>query len=193
MSMGSYVNNAGAFLISTLFSMYILAVMLRFLLQLVRADFYNPLSQFLVKITNPPLKPLRRLIPGLGGIDLASIVLLLALKLLEIWLLATLYRAGLPGPAGLLVLALAQLLDLLINVYFFSILIQAILSWVNPSHYNPITTVLYQLNAPLLNPAQRLIPSMGGLDLSPVVVLIALQLASILLVAPLMALAQRLG
>lgn len=191
--MGSYVNNAGAFLISTLFSMYILAVMLRFLLQLVRADFYNPLSQFLVKITNPPLKPLRRLIPGLGGIDLASIVLLLALKLLEIWLLATLYRAGLPGPAGLLVLALAQLLDLLINVYFFSILIQAILSWVNPSHYNPITTVLYQLNAPLLNPAQRLIPSMGGLDLSPVVVLIALQLASILLVAPLMALAQRLG
>ncbi len=191
--MGNYVNNAGAFLISTLFSMYILAVMLRFLLQLVRADFYNPLSQFLVKITNPPLKPLRRLIPGLGGIDLASIVLLLALKLLEIWLLATLYRAGLPGPAGLVVLALAQLLDLLINVYFFSILIQAILSWVNPGHHNPITTVLYQLNAPLLNPAQRLIPPMGGLDLSPVVVLIALQLASILLVAPLMALAQRLG
>lgn len=191
--MGNYVNNAGGFLISTLFGLFILAVMLRFLLQLVRADFYNPVSQALVKITNPLLKPLRRLIPGLGGIDLAAVVLLLALKSLEMWLLASLYGAGLPGPLGLVVLALAQLLGLLINVYFFSILIQVILSWVNPGTYNPIAGVLYQLNAPLLNPAQRLIPPLGGLDLSPMVVLIVLKLAEFLLVAPLTDLALRLG
>ncbi len=188
-----YFNNAGAFLIHTLFGLYILAVMLRFLLQLVRADFYNPLSQFLVRITNPLLKPLRRLIPGFGGIDLASVVLLLALKSLEMWLLASLFGAGLPGPLGLIVLALAQLLGLLINIYFFAILIQVILSWVNPGTYNPITTVIYQLNAPLLNPAQRLIPPLGGLDLSPMVVLIVLKLADFLLVAPLTDLAMRLG
>ena len=81
-----YIGNAATFLVNTLFGIYILIVMLRFLFQLVRADFYNPVSQFIVRATNPPLRPLRRFIPGLGGIDLAAPILMLALKLMELWL-----------------------------------------------------------------------------------------------------------
>lgn len=184
---GGYVSNAGQFLLSTLFGLYIVAVMLRFLLQWVRADFYNPVSQFLVKVTNPPLRPLRRLIPGWRGLDLASVVLLLALQALEIVLLTWMdpRALSLPAPAGLVVLSLAKLLSLLLSVYFFSILIEVILSWVNPGTYNPAAYLLHQINEPVMRPARSILPPMGGLDLSPIVVLIALQLVRFLVVDPL--------
>lgn len=184
---GPYVNNALQFLIATAFGLYILAVMLRFLLQTVRADFYNPVSQFLVKATNPPLLPLRRVIPGWGGVDFAAVVLLLALQMLEIGLLAAVDPRPVAVPAlpGLVVLSLAELLRLLLNVFFFSILIEVVLSWVNPGAYNPAVQLVHQLNAPLMRPARRILPAMGGLDLSPILVLIALQLGKILLVQPL--------
>ena len=188
-----YLSNAGAFLIGTLFDLYILAVLLRFLLQLVRADFYNPVSQFLVKVTNPLLKPLRRLIPGWGGMDLASVLLLLGLKLMEVLLLALLFDRALPAPAGLLVLVLAQLLRLTLTVYFWSIIVQVILSWVSPGSYTPVSYLLYQLNRPLLHPAQRLLPPIGGFDLSPILVLLALQLAQLLIVQPIIDLGLRLA
>lgn len=179
-----YAGNAGIFLIKTLFGLYILAIMLRFLFQWVRADFYNPLSQFLVKVTNPPLLPLRRIIPGFGGIDLASVVLMLLLQILEL-ILVGLVRGYSFQPLGLFVLSIAELSSLLLNVFFFSILIQVILSWVNPGGYNPATALLYSLNEPVLRPARRLIPPISGLDLSPIVVMIGLQLATYLVVAPL--------
>lgn len=184
---GPYITNAAQFLIGTLFGLYILAVMLRFLLQLVRADFYNPVSQFLVKITNPPLRPLRRVVPGWQGLDVAALLLLIALQMAELALLAGLDPRPVPMPAlsGLLVLSLAELLRLLLNIYFITILIQVVLSWVNPGQYNPAVNLLTQLNEPVMQPARRLLPPMGGLDLSPIVVLIALQLARILLVQPL--------
>ena len=181
---GSYFGNAGAFLIQTLFGMYILAVMLRFLLQWVRADFYNPVSQFLVKVTNPPLRPLRRIIPGLFGLDLASVLLMVLLQVVMLLLLSVVTGMAVT-PLGLFVLAVAQLLGLLLNVFFYGILIQAILSWVNPGVYNPVTSLLHALNEPLLRPARRLLPPISGLDLSPVIVLIALQLLSYLVAAPL--------
>jgi len=181
--MSPYVGNATTFLIHTLFGLYILVVMLRFLLQLVRADFYNPLSQFVVKATNPPLVPLRRMIPGLAGVDVATIVLMIALQLVELWLIHSVL--GYPtGFGGLLVLSVAELLQLTAHVFLFSILIQVILSWVNPGLHNPVTSLLRSLNEPLLAPARRLIPPMSGLDLSPIVVLVALQLVSMLLIAP---------
>ena len=180
---GNYVGNAATFLIETLFFLYILIVMLRFLLQLVRADFYNPVSQFLVKATQPPLMVLRRVVPGFAGIDLASVVLMLALKFIELWLVFEMLDRA-PGAGGLLVLSIAELLALLINVFVFSILIQVIVSWINPGTYNPVMSVLHSLNEPLLAPARRVIPPISGLDLSPIAVLIALQLVSILLVAP---------
>jgi YggT family protein len=182
---GSYVGNAGVFLIQTLFGLYILAVMLRFLLQLTRADFYNPVSQFLVKATNPTLKPLRRIIPGLGGIDLAAVVLMLVLQVVE-WILVGLVSGFALNAPSLLVLSIGELLSLLINVYFFAILIQVVLSWVNPGAYNPAVGLIHSLTEPLLGPARRMIPPMGGLDLSPLVVLIALQLVKFLVLHPLL-------
>ncbi len=182
--MGGYFGNAAVFLIQTVFGLYILAVLLRFLLQWVRADFYNPVSQFLVKMTTPLLRPLRRVIPGFGGIDFASVVLMLALQLIELVLVIQLLGQPL-SVGGLMVLAVAGLLSLLIKIFLFSILIQVILSWVRPGDHSPVSLLLYQLNEPLLAPARRIIPAISGLDLSPVLVLVLLQLSLMLLVAPL--------
>lgn len=181
---GAYAGNAGVFLVQTLFGLYTGAVMLRFLLALVRADFYNPISQFLVKITNPTLRPLRRLIPSLGGIDLATLLLLLILQSAELLLVGAI-RGYSVAPLGLLVLALTGLISLLLSIYFITILVQIILSWVNPGSYNPVIGLLYSLNEPILGRARRLLPPIGGFDLSPILVLIAMQLLEIILVAPL--------
>lgn len=185
MSGGDYLSNAGVFLIETLFGLYLLAVLLRFLLQWARADFYNPLVQVLVKLTNPPLLPLRRYIPGYRGLDMAAVVLMVALQLLELLLITLL--VGRPGnPVGLLVLAAAQLLALLLNVLFWAVIIQAVLSWINPDPRQPAVHLLYQLTEPILRPARQLLPPLSGLDLSPILVLIVLQLLKLLLVAPLL-------
>ena len=183
----SYLTNPLVFLIQTLFGVYILAVLLRFLLQTVRADFYNPISQFLVKATNPPLKILRRFIPGFGGIDIASLVLAWALQALEL-LLVLAITSGAMSLIGPLLWAIPALVELVINIYLFAILIQVILSWVSPGNYNPASALIYSLTAPILRPAQRLLPPMGGLDLSPMLVMIGLVLLKMLLMPPLNAL-----
>ncbi len=179
---GGYFGNAGVFLINTVFGLFILIVMLRFLLQLVRADFYNPVSQFLVKATSPVLVPLRRVIPGLFGIDFASVVLLLVLQVLQI-VLAGLIKGYAFQPLGLVVMSIAELASLALNIFFFSILIQVIFSWVNPGTHNPITALLHGLNEPLLRPARRLIPPVSGFDFSPLVVGVALKLLEMTLIA----------
>ena len=182
----SYLTNPLVFLIQTLFGLYILVVMLRFLLQLVRADFYNPISQFLVKATSPLLNPLRRLIPGIGGIDFASVVLLWALKTIELVLLLLVAGAG-AAFFGPLLWAIPELVNLLINVFLVAIFIQVILSWINPGAYHPAANILYSLTNPLLAPARRMIPPMSGLDLSPMFVIVGLVLLKMLLIPPLQA------
>ena len=179
---GGYFGNAGVFLINTVFGLYILIVMLRFLLQLVRGDFYNPVSQFLVKATSPVLVPLRRVIPGLFGIDFAAVILLLVLQIMQIALVGIIKGFAFQ-PLGLLVMSVAELASLTLNIFFFSILIQVILSWVNPGTYNPVTVLVHGLNEPLLRPARRLIPPVSGFDFSPLVVGVALKLVEMTLVA----------
>ncbi|HCK80832.1 MAG TPA: YggT family protein [Candidatus Competibacter sp.] len=171
---------ATIFLIQTLFGFYILAVMLRFLLQCVRADFYNPLVQFLVRITNPLLVPLRRLVPGYRGWDLASIVLAFTLQLVEI-AVVTLLLGRDTNIGSLVLLAAMELLKLLINIYLWGVVIQAVLSWFSPDPYHPAARVLAQLTAPLLRPVRRLLPPISGVDLSPMVVIVALIFISLLL------------
>ncbi|WP_455197245.1 YggT family protein [Kaarinaea lacus] len=190
--MGGYGTNAIEFLIQTLFGLYLVAIMLRVLLQLTRADFYNPVSQFLVKVTNPPLIPLRRVIPGFMGIDFAAVVLMIVIKMVEIFLIVLIKGVSV-NFFGIVVLAIAELFRLLINVYFFTILIQVVLSWVNPGSYNPAVSLLYSINEPLLGRARRMIPPISGFDLSPIVVIILLQLISILLVQPIADLGQGLA
>ena len=177
-----YFGNAGVFLINTVFGLYILIVMLRFLLQLVRGDFYNPVSQFLVKATSPVLVPLRRIIPGLFGIDFAAVFLLLVLQIMQL-VLVGLVKGYAFQPLGLVVMSIAELASLTLNIFFFSILIQVILSWVNPGTYNPVTALVYGLNEPLLRPARRLIPPVSGFDFSPLVVGVALKLVEMTLIA----------
>ncbi len=184
----SYLLNPLEFLINTLFGLYIMVVMVRFLLQWVRADFYNPVSQFVVKLTNPALRPLRRVIPGWGGVDFAAVVLMLALQMLSLLLILLLRGQGIP-PVTLLFWSLAELVSLAINVYIGAILIQVILSWVSPGGYNPVVALIYSLTRPLMAPAQRLMPPISGIDLSPMLVLIGLQLLKMLTIPPLLMLA----
>ena len=127
---GGYLSNAVSYLINVIFGLYIGAVMVRFLLQLVRADFYyNPLAKALVTITNPALRPLRRLIPGFQGIDWAAIVLMLLVQMAETTIVV-LMIGHVPVFQGLLLVAIAELLSIAIYIYQFAILIQVVLSWV---------------------------------------------------------------
>jgi len=181
---GGYFSNAGVFLINTVFGLYIGAVVLRFLFQLVRADFYNPLCQAIVAVTNPPLRPMRRYIPSLRGLDTASMVLAFVLQCVNTLLVALVLGVQ-ASLVGMVVIALAELLNKTVWILLAAILIQVVLSWVAPGAYNPVARVIDQLCEPLMRPARRLIPPLGGIDLSPLVPIIALNLILILVVAPL--------
>ncbi|CAI8958101.1 YggT family protein [Methylocaldum szegediense] len=179
-----FLVNPAIFLIDTLFSLYIFALLLRFLFQWMNADYYNPISQFLIKITHPPLRVLRRFIPAIGRVDTASLVLMLGLQMLGGYLIFLLQDTSLTFSA-LAVWAFAQLLDLLFNIFFFAIIIRAVLSWVSPRTYNPAISLLYSLTEPLLRFGRRLLPPIGGIDLSPLIPLIGIQLAKMLVLPPL--------
>lgn len=182
--MGGYLGNALAFLVDVTLGLYIFAVLLRFLFQLVRADFYNPVSQAVVRITNPPLSRLRRHIPAIGGIDSASVLLLVALQSLALWLKFFLLGHP-PAVAGILVGALAALLAKAIYVIIGALLILVVASWVAPGSYSPLLSLADDLVRPIVRPVRRRLPDLGGLDLSPMVVLVILQLLMMLLVWPL--------
>ncbi|MDH5601339.1 MAG: YggT family protein [Gammaproteobacteria bacterium] len=178
-------SNAGVFLVSTLFGLYILAIMLRLILQIVRADFYNPVSRFIVKITNPALKHLRRFIPGLAGIDMASVTVMMALQMLQFYIITLLRNFPAPDILGLFLYSFIELITLGFYVFLISIFILALLSWINPGQYNPINTLLHQITEPVLRPARRMLPPMSGMDLSPMVAMVGLWLIKLLLLDPL--------
>lgn len=182
------INNALQFLLHTILGLFTLAVLLRFYLQLTGAPFKNPASQAVVALTNFVVVPLRRLVPGWGGLDFATLILAfvaqLLLQLATLWLSDfPLFVAGNQVWLALLGLALIGLLKLSIYIFLYAVLLQAILSWVNP--YTVITPVLDALTRPLLKPVRNHIPTAGGLDLSPLVIFIGAELLLILVVAPL--------
>jgi len=180
---GGYVENAGTFLLDVIFGLYIGAVMLRLFLQWARADFYNPLSQAIVKVTNPVLRPLRRYIPAVGRIDTASVVLIVLLQMLNVWLKLSLGGVG-GNIGGIAVFAIAELMSKAVYIFMFAIFVQVIASWVAPGAYNPAMSLIDSITYPLLKPLRAVLPPLGGLDLTPMVALIGLQLALMLLVAP---------
>jgi YggT family protein len=180
----SYLTQPAVFLVQVLFGLYAALVVLRFLLQLVRADFYNPLSQFIVRATKPLLNPLRRVIPGVSGMDIAALVLA--------WFVLTLEQLAILGLAGVglqplaaALLAIPELISLIINIFLFAILIQVVISWINPGSYNPAISLIHSLTEPMLGSVRRRMPAMGGLDLSPMVVMVGLVVLEMLLVPPL--------
>lgn len=171
------------FIVNVVLGLYTAAVMLRFLLQWVRADFYNPICQAIVKITNPLLLPLRRIVPGWRGLDFAAVVLVVISQAVNVILVLLLVGIPLAAPWVIWWLFL-KIIFVLVNLYFVTILVEAILSWTSAGPRHPVASLLWSVNAPLLRPARRLIPPIGGLDLSPLVVLILLQVINILLPLP---------
>ncbi len=194
--MGSnYLISPLTLIINTLFDLYILLVLLRFLLQAFRADFYNPVSQFIVKATTPPLRLFRRIIPSVSGHDTASIVLCLVLIYAKFMLLRLLDIPGVPignvtaaigsvSYAGLIIYAIADLLALILTVFLIAIIIQVILSWINPGHYNPVIGLVNSIAEPALRPFRRILPNMGGLDLSPLFASLGILVLKMLVIPP---------
>jgi YggT family protein len=191
--MGStYMSDPIIFLIDTLFSLYILAVLLRFLLQWCGADFYNPISQFLVKVTHPPLKILRRFVPSIGKIDTSALILVLVLQMIADFSILLLKGVTI-NIGALTILSITQLISLLINVMVFAVFARALLSWVNQGAFDAAASILATLTEPLLNICRKVIPSMGGIDLSPLAALLLLQLAKMVILPPLHELANLIG
>ncbi|MBK1694438.1 hypothetical protein CKO09_06750 [Chromatium weissei] len=172
------------FLLQTLFGLYTAVVAIRFLLQWTRADFYNPISQFVVRVTTPALRPLRQFIPGYGGLDLASLVLIWLLTTVELALLALLI--GSPHSIlGAIGWAIPSMVELFINLMLFAVLARALLSWVNSDPRNPMIGLLTRLTDSVMLPIQQRIQPIGGVDLSPLFVIIGLTLLNMLLIPPL--------
>ncbi len=165
------------YLISVAFDLYIMVVILRIWLQAVRADFYNPFSQFIVKATQPVVAPLRRVIPSIGSIDLATLLLAYALCVAKFIILILVDRGILAFNVEFLLFGLLTLVKEAGGLLFWILLLRAILSWVSQGR-SPVEYVFHQLTEPMLAPIRRIIPVMGGLDLSVLVLFIALQFAN---------------
>ncbi len=176
------MNPAGAiiYLVSTITDLYVAAILLRLLLQWVKADFYNPLSQLLVKVTNPVLVPARRIIPSIGPLDTASVVVMFLLELLQLTIISQISQSEF-GLAFLLVFAVKKLVFTLLMTYFVLIIAKVIISWIASQSRHPIIPLIYQLTDPVLKPFSKLLPPMGGFDLSPLFALITLRFLLLLL------------
>jgi YggT family protein len=176
------MNPTGAviYLVSTITDLYVTAILLRLLLQWVKADFYNPLSQFLVKITNPVLIPARRIIPSVGILDTASVVIMLLLELAQLAIISLLGQADF-GMQFLFLFALKKLLFTLLMTYFVLIIARVIVSWIANQSRHPLIPLIYQLTEPVLRPFSKLVPPIGSVDLSPLFALITLRFLLLLL------------
>lgn len=186
------MGNASNFLIDTLLSLYLVVIIMRIVLRWVGADFYNPFSQVIVKLTDPVLTPLRRLIPAGHRLDTAAAVLLIALTLLKFYLLAT-TGGHFPNLAGGLVIASAEILEMVTDLFFFTLLARIVMSWIQPHSRHPIVTIIYAITEPLMAPLRRVIPPIGGLDFSPIALFLLLGLFSRIIINPLLSLGYQLA
>lgn len=194
--MNAPVTEAASLILNTAFYLYTLVVAVRFLMQATRADYYNPLAQSVVSLTNPVLAPLRRVIPAVGGLDVSALVLCLILIIVKLALFSGLglprvdvagfaFDASRLGVGHWLLLAPFDLANLLLNIFMFGIIILAVMSWIGGLD-NPIASVLHDITKPVTAPVRRWVKPMGGLDLSPIVALLLIQLIKILVLQPLL-------
>ena len=175
------------FVVDALTQIVLFLLVLRLWLPVLRADFRNPVAQAILKITSPLIIPLRRLLPAIGRIDTATVLVTLAIQLLVVYLLVSM-RGLSPTAAEVVLTAIVSLVLLSINVFFFGIILYIILSWIAPGTYNPVAALLQVIAEPVLRPFRRVIKPMGGLDISPIFAIIGLQ-ALIILIEPLQPLA----
>ncbi|MGN6481359.1 YggT family protein [Luteibacter sp.] len=179
----NYLANAGDFLLNTLFGALVALFVLRLLAEANRADFNNPICQFLYRFTNPVLRPLRKALPSVRRISLAALVVALLLECLK-WLLHLLLAGVMPAPLGLLVLSIADLLDFFLLTWIVVVFVWSLMSMLSTDRYHPVARFVTALAEPLVRPLRGRM-TIGGLDFSPTVVLIGLFLARMLIVAPL--------
>jgi YggT family protein len=181
--MGANTSNALFYLVSTLFEVYLWIVMLRIMLQFVRADFYNPISQLVWQLTQPIVGPLQKVLPKVRQLDTAAALLLLTVAIVYVFIATAVLGYGVTV-LGAIWYAVLKLVVLVLNLYTFALVIQAILSWVGPGVNNPAGSILWSINEPLLRPVRRVIPPFSGLDLSPLVVILVLQFLKLLIPLP---------
>ncbi len=171
-------------LVNTLGGLYVLAVLLRFMLQVARADFYNPFTQAIVRVTDPAVRAFRRVIPGYRGLDFASLILALVAQCVCTFLLITTSGYAVPGAGLVITWSVVGLLSFILNIYFWAMMISIIASFIAPYSGHPALMLVRQLTEPVMEPFRRLLPSMGGLDLSPIFVFLGLQIIRMLFIDP---------
>jgi YggT family protein len=181
--MVSPIHSALSFLVNTVFDIYLFILTLRLVLVFVGSNYFEPLTQFVIKLTQFIVNPVRRVLPNKGRFEIATIVIIFALEAVK-FLLISLMDFGFPNVLGLMLLSVADLLQFLTQIFFYAIILQAVLSWLQPN--SPMNRLLYQITAPIMQPLRRYIPNIGGFDITPIPALILLQLLLILIVMPLM-------
>ena len=174
------MGSSAALIFSTLTGIYLFAVLLRFLLQVAKADFYNPVSQAVIQITDPIVRILRTVIPGYKGIDFSSLVLAFVIEAVAICVLITLYGGSIPSIGYIITSAFAGVVLFIVSIYYYAILASIIMSFVmmfsGSTNPHPLLLLVWQLTEPVMAPVRKIIPSMGGLDFSPIVIFIAIQI-----------------
>lgn len=161
-------------LLMSIFNIYLMIVVIRLWLQLVKADFYNPFSQFTIKVTQPIVGPLRRFIPSVGPVDSATLVFAILIAFAKVITYAVISQGSFPPLLTAFVFSLSNLVYQVLWLIFIIIIIRAILSWVSQGSH-PVEMVMGQLTEPLLRPIRKIVPAIGGLDLSVLVFLLGLQ------------------
>jgi YggT family protein len=171
--MPSNIASALVFIIDALTSLYLLVLLLRFWLPWLRADFRNPLAQGILKLTSPVIIPLRRVVPSFGRLDTATVLVAFVVQYLGIFLMLLILGTS-AAFSVIATTAIVKLVLLSVNLFMFAIFIRIILSWISSGQYNPATAIISTMTEPLLRPVRRLIPPLGGFDISPIFVIIAL-------------------
>lgn len=185
--MSDTIRSALIFLIDTIFNLYLFLLVVRLILVWVRADYFNPFTQFILRFTDIVVKPIRKIIPNIKNIETASVILVLVIETIK-FLLVAMISFGMPSFLGIPVLAIADSIALVLQTFTYAIFLQVILSFVQPN--SPMMAVVTRFNSPIMRPLHQLIPPIGGFDITPIPALIGLQLLNIILVAPLMSLGQ---
>ncbi len=168
------------YLTDTVIQLFSLTLLLRIILQLIKADYFNTLVQIIVRITDPVLKPARKVIPSIGRLDMAGVVCFVALQMLALTLRFLANDAALNWGL-LLYLAVLRSIQTVLMMYLVLIIVNVLISWLGQNVRHPIIPLIYQLTEPVLRPIRRVLPNLAGLDLSPLVAIIGIQFLMILI------------
>jgi len=188
--MSENLANASVYIIQTFFGLYTIVMMLRFLMQVSRTDYYNPICQVIVKITDPAIRPFRTVLPTVYGVDFATLTVAFIIQLVAVMLIMMLFGYSFFLPIYV-AWVLVGLFSIILKIYFFALLISVISSWIAPYSNHPALSLIHQITEPICTPARKLLPPMGGIDFSIILVFVFINIIdNILVVAPL---AQMLG